>query len=162
MLIGHPTALEPINQHLHRLELDSLAVGDFMKTENGALFQIIERWALAEERELDGLLALTDEHLEGHLASIMALWHQQPATPDEYIEKELIGILARMRRDRLTKQSRELRHLQNSAYEAQDKEAALAYTNLIGEVKAKLSTLDKARDALSIMGRRRQEERYSL
>jgi DNA primase len=88
MLIGHPAALMPINERLEKLEIGSISANDFLKTENQALFEIVERWAFTENRELDALLAMTESHLEGHLASMMALWHQQPTALAEYIERE--------------------------------------------------------------------------
>ncbi|NIP26474.1 MAG: DNA primase [Phycisphaerae bacterium] len=161
MLVGHPRGLRNLNQILQKNEVGRLSADDFLETENRTLFQVVEQWALTELANLDTLLPLVDEHLDGHLASIMALWHRQP-TPaaDEYVEKQLAGIVLRLRLERLKKQAKELREMQKNAYEAQDREATSEYIKLMQQVNLRLSKLNKVKDALSILSRRRLEERF--
>jgi negative regulator of replication initiation len=81
--------------------------------------------------------------------------------PEAYVDKQLADIVVRLRINRLKQQAKELRELQNNAYVAQDKEATKAYMSLMSQVNARLDRLNKTKDALSIMGRRRLEERFS-
>jgi DNA primase len=160
MLVSHPRGLRNLNQLLQENEEVGLSADDFLKTENRTLFQVIEQWALTELANLDTLLPMVDEHLEGHLASIMTLWHQQPAPVDEYVGKQLAGIVLRLRLERLKQQAKELGEMQKNAYEAQDREATSEYIKLMQQVNSRLSKLNKVKDALSILSRRRLEERF--
>lgn len=160
MLVSHPRGLRNLNQLLQENEEVGLSTDDFLKTENRTLFQVIEQWALTELANLDTLLPMVDEHLEGHLASIMSLWHQQPAPVDEYVGKQLAGIVLRLRLERLKQQAKELGEMQKNAYEAQDREATSEYIKLMQQVNSRLSKLNKVKDALSILSRRRLEERF--
>lgn len=160
MVIGHPRGLSNLNQLLQENEEVGLSAEDFLKTENRALFLVVEQWALTKLANLDTLLPMVDEHLEGHLASIMTLWHQQPTPVDEYVEKQLAGIVLRLRLERLKKQAKELREMQKNAYDAQDREATSEYIKLVQQVNLRLSKLNKVKDALSILSRRRLEERF--
>jgi len=162
MLVGYPGGLYNLNQILQANEEVSLLADDFLKTENRALFDLIERWASTDRPNLETLLPLVDEHVEGHLASIMTLWHRQPAMADEYVAKQLTDLVLRLRLERLKQQAKELREMQHSAYETQDKEAMADYIKLMDKVNLRLSKLNKVKDALSILGRRRLENQFYI
>lgn len=161
ILVGNPKELQKVNNRLRDNDETPLSADDFLKIENRILFEVIEGWIANDAASLDTLLSLVEVSLEGHLASIMALWHQQPAMPEAYVDKQLADIVVRLRINRLKQQAKELRELQNNAYVAQDKEATKAYMSLMSQVNARLDRLNKTKDALSIMGRRRLEERFS-
>jgi DNA primase len=161
ILVGNPKELQKVNSRLRDNDETPLSADDFLKIENRILFEVIEGWIANDAASLDTLLSLVEVSLEGHLASIMALWHQQPAMPEAYVDKQLADIVVRLRINRLKQQAKELRELQNNAYVAQDKEATKAYMSLMSQVNARLDRLNKTKDALSIMGRRRLEERFS-
>jgi DNA primase len=161
ILVGNPKELQKVNNRLRDNDETPLSADDFLKIENRILFEVIEGWIANDAASLDTLLSLVEVSLEGHLASIMALWHQQPAMPEAYVDKQLADIVVRLRINRLKQQAKELRELQNNAYVAQDKEATKAYMSLMSQVNARLDRLNKTNDALSIMGRRRLEERFS-
>jgi DNA primase len=163
MLIGQPAVLNVVNQKLYNNQVDVLATDDFQKIENRALFLTIKKWALDQNATLDSLVEMVDEHLEGQLATLMDLWYRQPTPPTEYVENELPKIILRMRQQQLKKQIRELNLLQKEALESGDREAALNFRRLISETtQAQRNFLEKAQDALSIMGRRRTEEKYLM
>ncbi|RME49559.1 MAG: DNA primase [Caldilineae bacterium] len=159
MLIGQPAALEQVNQTLFNQGQDVLAVEDFTSTENGALFLLIKRWA-AEDAPLDTLTAQAGDHLAGRLASLIDLWHSQPASPIEHILRELPKIILRLRRRRLKAQIKTLNQLQKEALENDDPETVVHCQTLIAETNRKLKQVDHAHNALSIMGQRRTEEKY--
>ncbi len=160
MIVGQPDVLDRVNQKLYQNHIDVLAVEDFTDTENGTLFLAIKQWAVSESRTLNSLLNTVSEPLQGTLAGLVGLWHRQPSPPTEYVEKELPKIVVRMRRRRLERQNKELAMLQSEALEAGDYETVRKYQKLVSENKNTLNILDKAQDALSIMGRRRLEEKY--
>jgi len=161
MIIGHPGILHRINQKLVENDVDVLAVEDFQKTENGAIFLAVKNWAVDETSTLDILLETIDEHLEGQLASLLDLWGRQPQQSGAYIEKELPQMILRMRKRRWQQQIKDLNLLQGEALITGDREMALQYQILISEItNVKLNKLDKAQNALSIMGRRMTEEKY--
>ena len=103
------------------------------------------------------------ENGRAHLASLMDLWTRQPEQPGEYVEKQLPQLILRMRRRRWEQQIKDLNLLQGEALAAGDGEMVLRYKTLISEItNSKLNRLDKAKSALSIMGRRRTEEQYLM
>lgn len=161
MLIGQPGVLELVNRQLYKHRADVLAVEDFLKIENGTIFLTIKRWGETETPTIDTLLELVDTHLEGHLAALVAMWHQKPPPPAEYVERELPKIIVRMRRQRLERQIKELNLLQIEALESGNREAVIDCQNMVSDAKTKRKLLDESLDALSIMGRRRIEEKFS-
>ncbi len=161
MIIGKPEMLSLVNRKLFDHGADVLAVEDFSNPANRALFLQIKGWAVSEKPAIDALPALVSEPLQGHLATIISLWVNQPHTPpDEYVEKELPKMIIRMRRQRLEKRLQELTALQTDAIEQNDREGMRQWQQKISETRDTLKLLDKAHDALSIMGRRRIEEKY--
>ncbi len=161
MIIGKPEMLSLVNRKLFDHGTDVLAVEDFSNPANRALFLQIKSWAVSERPTIDDLPEIVAEPLQGHLATIVALWVNQPHTPpDEYVAKELPKMIVRMRRRRLEKQLQELTALQADAIEQNDRNGMRQWQQKISETRNTLKLLDKAHDALSIMGRRRIEEKY--
>ena len=159
MLLGEPGVLNPVNQILYKNKLDVLAVDDFQNAENKALFLVIKKWAVAEDRTVEALTSMTDEYLQGHLASLFALWHSQPKQPiSENVDKELPKMIIRMRRQKLEKLVKNINVLQIEALEAGERDSVSQYQQKLSEIKENLNLLDKAHDALSIMGRRRFDD----
>ncbi len=158
MIVGKPEMLSQMNRKLFDNGIDVLAVADFVKRENGELFLGLKQWAVTEHPTTETLLASVPTVLQGHLAAIMTLWHEQPQKlPDEYVQKELPKMVVRMRRRRLERDVAALNMSQIDALEAGDRTQASHFQQLISEIKTTLKLLDKAYDALSIMGRRRTE-----
>jgi len=156
MLLGEPGALNSVNQMLYKNNLDVLALDDFQNIENKALFLVIKTWAVAEDRSIEALTSLTDEYLQGHLAGLFALWHSQPNQPiGESVDKELPKMIIRMRRQALEKLIRNINLLQVEALEKKERESVFQYQQKLSEIEKTLQLLDKAHDALSIMGQRR-------
>ena len=161
MVVGKPEMLSAVNRKLFDHGADVLAVEDFSNPANRALFLQIKGWAVSENPTMDDLPEIVSETLQGHLATIMSLWVNQPHTPpDEYVEKELPKMIVRMRRQRLEKRLQELTALQSDAIEQNDRDGVRQWQQRISETRDTLKLLDKAHDALSIMGRRRIEEKY--
>lgn len=168
MLIGQPVVLDRVNQKLYNNQAEVLAVEDFTNVENGALFLIIKKWAVSPAATLDALIEQVNHHLEGRLALLVDLWHSQPKPKDsstgptiDDVEKALPQIILRMRREKQEARIEKLSFLLADASTAGDGEAELNYKRMVSEVKTAINKLDKAKDALSIMGRRRIEEKYS-
>lgn len=169
MLIGQPAVLDRVNQKLYNNKVEILAVEDFANVENGALFLIIKKWAVSQPATLDALIEQVSHHLEGRLALLIDQWHSQtrrqadstrPPTIEE-VEKQLPQIILRLRRQQQEARIEKLSFLLADATSAGDQEAELNYKRMVSEVKTAINKLDKAKDALSIMGRRRIEEKYS-
>ncbi|MEM7031682.1 MAG: DNA primase [Chloroflexota bacterium] len=161
LLINNPRVLAIVNQKLQDNQVQPILVTDFIKTENKALFDCMKTWLSENPNgELDYLLQMIEPHLEGHLASILALWHEQPTALEMYIEKQLIDMIIRLRLDRLKLRRDELREMISNAFQIKDKAAVTEYTASISQMTLQLDKLNKAKDALSIMGQRRMEERF--
>lgn len=160
-IIAKPELLSYVNRALYNVGIDVLAVSDFADSVNGALFLVVKQWTNSEAPTLKSLMSVVPEELHGHLATLVSLWHNQPAMPpDESLQKDLPKMIVRMRRLRLEETIKELNMLQIEALEAQDR-ALLAHCQAdISHAKETLNELDKAHDSLSIMGRRRLEEKY--
>ncbi|MFQ5575996.1 MAG: DNA primase [Anaerolineae bacterium] len=160
MLIGQPGILDEVNQKLLQNQVDVLAVQDFTSAENGALFLAIKKWPITPNPTLESLQSQVDDHLQGRLAELITMWQQRPSPPAENVARELPKIIVRLRRQKLSRQIKELNLLQRDALENNDTDTAATCQTLVSQAKEKLGALDKARDALSIMGRRRLEEKY--
>jgi DNA primase len=159
-LIGLPHLLHRVNQALYNHQLDVISTDDFQRTENKALFLIIKRWAEQETRTLDELHTQTDEHLEGQLASLLALWYQQPADyPLDDAESHLLKLLLRLRLQRVQAQNQNLRKMTAEAHQAEDKTQVQAYQTLTNQVVLQLHRLNLAKNALSALGQRRSESK---
>lgn len=166
MLIGAPAILDRVNQKLYNNQAEVLAVEDFANVENGALFLVIKKWAVSPAAALETLVEQVNPHLEGRLALLINQWHSQPKHRPQEIslddaEKALSQIILRMRREKQEARIEKLSFLLADASAAGDQEAELNYKRMVSEVKTAINKLDKAKDALSIMGRRRFEEKYS-
>jgi len=160
-IIAKPELLSYVNRALYDVGIDVLAVSDFADAVNGALFLAVKQWAISEAPTLDTLMPAVPEELHGHLATLVSLWHNQPAIPpDESLQKDLPKMIVRLRRLRLKETIKELNMLQIDALEAQDRALLARCQTDISRAKATLNELDKAHDSLSIMGRRRLEEKY--
>ena len=159
VMIGHPQILAFVNQTLIKHNLEVVSTQDFEQAENAALFLIIKNWADLAEPSLETLLPLVDETLEGKLASILALWHQQPEQTQEYWEKAFLDITLHTRLRRLKKRGDSLN---KEAGKLDDKETRREYQMLAYQEVVSLRHVQKAIGALSITGRRRIEEKFSL
>ena len=159
LLIGRPGLLDSVNQKLQTNGEVLFSGDDFIKIEHKTIFHCIERWIAAQTTTLEQLISMVGTEFEGHLASVVALWHQQPEPHDNYLEKQLTDIVIRLRLNQVRKQAKELREMQNSAYEVGDRASMAEYITLMDQVNKRLSHLNKVKDALSIMGQRRMEER---
>ncbi len=161
MIIGQPEILYQLNQKLVKNGVDVLAVEDFQKTENGAIFLAVKHWAVNESATLDDLLQRVDKHIEGRLANLLDLWGRQPEQSGKYVEEQLPQLVLRIRKQRWKQQIKDLRALLGEALATGDREAALQYKTLVSEISnVKLNKLEKAQNALSINGRRMTEEKY--
>jgi len=161
LIIGQPDVLYQLNQKLVKNGVGVLAVEDFQQTENGAIFLAVKQWAVKESTTLDILLQTVDKHLEGRLASLLDLWGRQPEHSGKYVEEQLSQLILRMRKRRWKQQIKDLNMLLGESLANGDREAALQYRTLISEISnVKLNKLEKAQNALSITGRRMNEEKY--
>jgi len=161
MIIGKPEMLSVANRKLYDSGIDVLAADDFSNPANSALFLEIKKWAVTEKPSLDALPEFVPDALQGHLANILTLWVNLPNTPpDEYVEKELPKMIIRMRRRRLERDLQQLRAVHADALEEQNQQNVTRWQKKISETNQTLRLLDKAHDALSVMGRRRVEEKY--
>ncbi len=161
LIIGQPEILYQLNQKLVKNGVDVLAVEDFQKTENGAIFLAVKHWAVNESATLDDLLQRVDKHIEGRLANLLDLWGRQPEQSGKYVEEQLPQLVLRIRKQRWKQQIKDLRALLGEALATGDREAALQYKTLVSEISnVKLNKLEKAQNALSINGRRMTEEKY--
>lgn len=161
MIVGKPEMLSITNRKLYDSGIGVLAADDFSNPANSALFLEIKQWAVTEKPSLDTLPEFVPDALQGHLATVLSLWVNQPHTPpDEYVEKELPKMIIRMRRRQLARSLDALRAVYADAVAENDQKSAQQWQQKISETNQALRLLDKAHDALSVMGRRRIEEKY--
>ncbi|MFQ5612587.1 MAG: DNA primase [Anaerolineae bacterium] len=157
MLIGHPAALSGADLCLVEQNVAPLSPDDFQNSENRQIFLAFRQWAAQESPTLETLVGQVGEPVEGRLASLLSLWHNQPPPDPAKLPRTLADAVLRLRIRLLTRHAEELTFLQREAEAAHDQEAVRHYADLAREKTIQLKILNQARDALSIMGQRRLE-----
>lgn len=159
LVLAHPTSLAMANDILEEKECFGLAVNDFKRGANKEIFKSLQLWTASEMPKIETLVDMVDEPLQAHLAALAASWHRRPPVPREDINRDLSTSILRLRLKNYTEQIENLQFLQREAKENKDTENLRRYTEMADNYKQQRLKLEHLKDALSLMGKRRAENK---
>ncbi|MBN1220590.1 MAG: DNA primase [Anaerolineae bacterium] len=154
LIITNPAALAVANDRLEKEGVPGLNINDFKQGDNREIFRWLNIWTAAETPKLENLMEMVGELLNGQLAGLASQWHRRPAPPAEDVSRDLSGAILRLRLQSIADQINELTSLQHNTFDSQDNRY---YTERVEQYRQERKKLEYTQDALSLIGRRRQE-----
>ena len=154
LILANPTALAMANEILEKQGLLALSVNDFKGGDNREIFKSLHIWTAAEIPQIETLSEMVGETLDQQLAGLVGQWYHRPPAPAEDINRDLSGIILRLRLQNIAEQINELKNLQHQAADSSDNRY---YTEMVEKYRQQRRQLEQTRDALSLMGKRRLE-----
>jgi DNA primase len=152
LILAHPTALAIANDLLVQQGLTGLSSADFKQGEYREIFQALQLWTVSETPQVETLRELVDELLEQRLAQLVARQRQAPPALPANINQDLAIATLRLRLENILEQSETLETIQQS-----EPQNARHYAAIIENHRQQRKALEQARDALTLMGKRRKE-----
>jgi DNA primase len=160
LILANSTALAAANEILEGHGIPGLSANDFRRGDHRDIFKVLQLWTALETPKIETLVEMVDEVLERRLASLANQWHRRPLPPLEEVKQDLSTAILRLRLNTLNEQLGELKILLFEAEENQNIEPARRYRETIREFSQQRKKLHNARDALSLMGKRRAEANF--
>ncbi len=154
LIVVYPAALAMANEILEKQEMSGLGVNDFKQGDNREIFKSLLVWTAAETPKIETLVDMVGVSLDQRLIALANQWQQRPAAPAEDINRALSSAILRLRLQNIVDQINDLTTLQHQATESNDNRY---YTEMVEHYKQQRHKLELTRDALSLVGKRRQE-----
>jgi len=161
LVLAYPTALATANDILEEEDVLGLTVNDFKRSVNREIFKSLQLWTASETPKIETLAAMVGKPLEGRLAALADFWRRGPPVPRENINRDLSTAILRLRLRNYSEQIKDLQFLLREAKENKNAENLRQYTEMANEYKRQRLKLEHTREALSLMGKRRAEEKLS-
>lgn len=157
LIVANPATLARANQMLEEQNVAGLTMNDLKRGENRQIFQSLQLWTVMKEPKLETLTEMVGDSLASRLVNLAGQWHNRPDVPFENLERDLSIAILRLRLKNLTDEINELTFLQQEMMEQGQPDSARHYTEMVEQHRQQRRELERIRDALSLMGQRRQE-----
>lgn len=142
------------------LEIDPLRSDDFLNVELQEIFRALKQFMTSDEQwEIELFQETLTPHLHGRLAELMVYGAQLPPRTEMEQREDLVRTLIRLRIERLSIESKNIKFLEDEAISQGDLEGSKQWSDIKNRHVRELYHLQQSRyDAGRLLFRRRQPE----
>lgn len=145
-LLGDPNLLIWLAGATAKLEISPLQSSDLQKVENQEIFRALKQFISSDEQwDIELFQESLTAHLHGRLAELLAYGAQLPPRNVTEIREDLVRTLIRLRIERLSLESKNIKFLEDDAVRQGDLEGSKQWSNIKNHHVRELFHLQQSR-----------------